>query len=503
MIKLFLSKQNGSLSSHADFARLEEKFPGMAVLHSFGREEHRAAIVAQAMGHRALVLAGPEHSFYEAQEGMALLADLLAAGFNRNQVVILDLATLFGADTEANTSLALRLLELASQDAANRRPFETRTLQPDRRVVVIGSSPAGILAARRLAAAGLGITMVGRGGIPSASGWWEKEAEILEDAGVTLLPFTALKGFAGLPGAYRLEVEKGGVRQVLECGAVVLATGSDTPHNQEIHQALHLPLGTDKRIQAKTAAAGEFRTRYPQVLLLPADTDRDLLPAKLEPPLVSLRSFLDQQSYTHQLDIVTVEETVCGACGTCVKTCIFGASTVDPVRRVSVVDPEKCVGCGNCVTACPTGARELLSYPSAVLYETSRRLAPEKAGSGVMVFACEGSGYPAIEGMRRLGQSLPAGFTVSRIRCGARMDAQFISEAMNEGFAGVAVVCCKETVCQNLIGSLDLARRLNLYRAVLRARGLDANLLRIITIDRNDIDGTAAALAAFARTLGG
>ena len=43
----------------------------------------------------------------------------------------------------------------------------------------------------------------------------------------------------------------------------------------------------------------------------------------------------------------------CLGLGTCERACPFGAITVDPVKKIAVVDKEKCQGCKKCVAACP------------------------------------------------------------------------------------------------------------------------------------------------------
>lgn len=43
----------------------------------------------------------------------------------------------------------------------------------------------------------------------------------------------------------------------------------------------------------------------------------------------------------------------CLGLGTCERACPFGAITIDPVKKIAVVDQEKCQGCKKCVAACP------------------------------------------------------------------------------------------------------------------------------------------------------
>lgn len=52
----------------------------------------------------------------------------------------------------------------------------------------------------------------------------------------------------------------------------------------------------------------------------------------------------------------------CMGLGTCVRTCAFGAMSIE--NGIAVVDPEKCVGCGACVEQCPRGVIALIPRKS-------------------------------------------------------------------------------------------------------------------------------------------
>jgi len=58
------------------------------------------------------------------------------------------------------------------------------------------------------------------------------------------------------------------------------------------------------------------------------------------------------------LDPMTVEvdEELCAGCGLCVPVCPYEARTLDPKRRIAVVNAALCQGCGACMIACPNGA---------------------------------------------------------------------------------------------------------------------------------------------------
>jgi len=51
-----------------------------------------------------------------------------------------------------------------------------------------------------------------------------------------------------------------------------------------------------------------------------------------------------------------VNETLCGACRTCVSLCPFQAISFDETKKVSHINEILCKGCGVCVAACPAGA---------------------------------------------------------------------------------------------------------------------------------------------------
>ncbi len=53
-----------------------------------------------------------------------------------------------------------------------------------------------------------------------------------------------------------------------------------------------------------------------------------------------------------------VDQSVCVACGCCVKVCPIGA--IEIIKGVKArVDQTKCVGCGKCVKECPASVIEI------------------------------------------------------------------------------------------------------------------------------------------------
>ncbi|TLM98755.1 MAG: hydrogenase iron-sulfur subunit, partial [Actinobacteria bacterium] len=195
---------------------------------------------------------------------------------------------------------------------------------------------------------------------------------------------------------------------------------------------------------------------------------------------------LSQESITHYRDVSAVDETLCGGCASCVRTCAFGACTLDE-NGLSHVDIRRCRACGKCVVGCPVGARDIVSSPHDYLLEAVRELADVEAeGDKVLGFLCSGCGYPAADGasdfVAERGVGYPTSFLPLRIPCGGRLDTLYVLEAFKAGFDGVCVYRCREGHCHNLIGNLDMDRRINLLRTVLRSRNIDDARLRIVDI---------------------
>ena len=179
-----------------------------------------------------------------------------------------------------------------------------------------------------------------------------------------------------------------------------------------------------------------------------------------------------------------VDRELCGSCGTCVKTCAFHACRIDPTEKVSVIDERRCKACGNCVTACPTGARDLVTYPNDYIAEAIKRYSKYEANGSpkVLCFLCDGCGYPAADTAGNEGHQYPVSVLPLRVACGGRVDTQHVLEAYWHGFDGVMISICREGHCHNMVGNVDMNRRVNLFRTVLTSRELDPERLRIVEI---------------------
>lgn len=180
-------------------------------------------------------------------------------------------------------------------------------------------------------------------------------------------------------------------------------------------------------------------------------------------------------------------EELCGGCGTCVRTCAFGAIANEPKkgtnRGVAVVDKTLCRGCGNCVSACPQSARDLVLYPSIMMQKSVDLLSFFRIdGPKILIYACNGCAYPALDQATRVGYELPPNLFILRSPCSGRVDTQFIEYALNNGFDGVMIGMCETNSCHYLVGNEDLCKRIDLLKPLLESKGISSERIGLTPV---------------------
>lgn len=297
----------------------------------------------------------------------------------------------------------------------------------------------------------------------------------------------------GMPGHYQVTLkEASGRERVLEVGAIVIFAQSLTKE------------------QMKTVSTGFLMPiREGRLHLLPHQLRLSQgikvigAPASLQAVSAYINALLQQEIVPHYVEDPLIDHTKCGLCGTCVKTCMFHASAIEQIgdATFSKVYPEYCVACGNCVTACPTQARDLPSYSYAYfssVWKGLQSFAGDENGLKILVIYCESNGQDAISYLAENRINVPSSCIFFKIRCGARVDTQFIPDSFRAGFDGVAVVVCSRDECGNIVGSLDLERRLNLYRKVMQATGIETGRMRILPVASSQLSVVGDSLQQFA-----
>jgi len=421
----------------------------------------------------------------------------VAAGVNPNRVVaanILEQVALVHADDPAGATAKARLvIEDAYRKVEMSSKVEDIITAPRHSVLILGVTTEAVVAAQRLLQLGFSVILADRGqGKAHAlqpSSLKATAAFVAGHPNAEFVDGARMADGSGWLGDYDIVLNSDAGAVHYRVGGILLARPDVTQWIEELRGHFKVDIDEDGHARSIDPDTHPSETIDPGIMVVPVRESRDRTREKVaaaDSAAMALVLRLSQSEAIHHLDVSSVDETLCGGCASCVRTCAFGACSLDE-DGLSHVDPRRCRACGKCVVSCPVGARDIISAPHDYLVETIRAMAEaDVEGERVLGFLCAGCGYPAADSASTYidggGASYPASFLPVRIPCGGRLDALYVLEAFKCGFDGVTVFRCREGHCHNLIGNLDMDRRINLLRTVLRSRHMDDARLRIVDI---------------------
>lgn len=447
----------------------------------------------------AVVLAGhsPEH-YRHALSGWHLKERLTSAGVNANRIVAANLleqvAAVHAGDRQAATAKAAAVMQVAALRATMAPATDGIASTPLQSVLILSATTEALVAAQRLLQMGYSIVIAdrsnGRERIATAGSVLRAtSAYVLSHPKARFVDHARITDGQGWLGDFEIELETPTGSHAERIGGILLARPDLTEWIDELRPHFKVDIDEDGNARSIDPLSHPAETVDPGIMVVPVRSGespiRDRVAVADSAAMVLVLRLSQPQTY-HYHETSKVDEALCGGCATCVRTCAFGACYLDE-RGVSHVDARRCRGCGKCVVSCPVGARDIVTSPHAYLVEAIRTLADTPIeDQKVLGFLCAGCGYPAGDSAAKVAEpgadAYPASFLPLQIPCGGRLDTLYVLEAFKEGFDGVVVFRCREGHCHNLVGNLDMDRRINLLRTVLRSRRLDDSRLRIIDI---------------------
>lgn len=479
---------------------IAEHYAELAAVKVFDRLHSRPAIAEMVRETEENALEGivfaacSPHYFRNTLAAYRLPERIAAAAVNTNRIAFANLKEQCALpnrdDMEAANRKATLLVEEALTKVSLSEPVETTLVAPHRAVLVIGTDVGAIIGAYRASRLGYRVFVLGREPVVAASRRATSElepaiADLELNPRVEFILGADIERVSGWCGDYTVAIVQDGRSRQFTVGGILIAVNDDPDWARELSPKLHINLDENGDIEARNQSTMATRTSDDGIFGVPASAGGDPLRSQVEgasTAITILDGVLSENEIEHPLHMTEVDRELCGACGTCVKTCAFHACRIDPAERIAVIDERICKACGNCVAACPAGARDLITYPSDYLTEAIQILSRYEANGDpkVLCFLCDGCGYPAADAAGREGRRYPVSLLPLRVACGGRLDTQHILEAFWYGFDGVMAVICREGHCHNIVGNLDMVRRVNLFREVLRSRQIDPERLRII-----------------------
>ncbi len=516
---VFFSNCDGVLSRSLDLVSLSREYEGngpVKIMESFYEDEDFDALLAEVTekGIDAVVLAGDTpFSYRQARNGDYLFRSLVERGVNPNRIEAVNLKNLVALPHKAapaELQLKARLyVDVAIEKLKHAREIETVEIAPRNTVAVIGANLSAVALSQLLLDQGYKVFMITEGRKPTLQENEKRHiqptlAYVRRHPRFRFLPKTEVTDFYGFTGDYTLAVNENGTPGKLAAGAVVLSPEpGDAAMIRIAHAIFHVDVKPDGTLSARDETSARSQTCDEGVFFInPPSGDAEDVGRKFagaDAAAAMVENLLNRREIHHSVIVSQVDPQLCSGCGACVKTCMFHAVRLEGSPPVSVIDHRRCRSCGNCVAACPSDARSLVVSPSAYLFNAVTILSRFKSSNGApktLMLACDGCGYPCLDRAGQNGLTWPAGVLPLRVVCGGQIDTQLIMHGFVKGFDKVVLLVCGEGLCHNIIGNVELERRVNLFREILGSRGLDDERMHVITTSAK---GDAACVAEINR----
>jgi heterodisulfide reductase subunit A-like polyferredoxin len=514
-IGLFFSEADGNISKVLNLEKLQKSYQGdfetFIVKDFFLAPEIGQILKAiAARSFDAIILAGDSPVNFQVNKNADFLVnEIEKLGINSNRIGIVNLKEQLAMAHPEDPAGALKkaglLIDVAIAKVKMAPDIKTREIAPYPAVAVIGITPGSIMAAQRLLERDFTVYLIDDTREIRNFRDGEKRRKIRSIVSFVELRPNAKFYFSskitdvyGYAGNYTLEVSSPQGKQLITAGSIIVANTRDREFTDHLRPLVHIDIDEDGLFEPVNNDTLQVFTLEKGIFLLADDEDSDLacIAALGDSVAFAVTSLLESRTISYKIVVSEIYEELCGGCGTCVKTCMFRASGIDPVKKVSIINEKRCKGCGNCVTSCPTGARDLLTYPQKYLTKAIEILASDENKNlpKILAFLCEGCGYEALDKAGLEGIPYPASIMPLGIRCAGNIDTQLILEAFIKGFSGVVVCKCPDGHCRNIVGNSDLDRRANLFREVLRSRGIEDSRLRIVEGELQGSNNCAKAI---------
>jgi len=390
---------------------------------------------------------------------------------------------------------------------------DSKLLHPSKSVMIFGATTAGIVAASQFCDLDYQVYLVekqpGVRDVAEVKEHIESLYAALKDKpNATVLFDTDIDDVSGWFGSFDVKLKDNSGITDYNVGGIVLALENDTDWIDTLKHMFILNLNSDGLLMNTKQSCHAGYSSENGVFFIPPKQDSEKVAdhiSKIEPVVKEMHQIINKDDVRHYDMVSEVDESICGGCGTCVKTCAFAASSIITDSKMSSIDVNRCKGCGNCVVSCPTGARHLISLPAEYVYKAIDIMGfyePAAEAPKILTLLCKSSGYSSFDQAGLLSKAkseslLPNSIIPLAVGCGACIDTQYILSAFVAGFDGVALTICDDDECCYLVGNTDMERRMGLFREVLRSRQIDDARLRIINISANDGETLASELSEF------
>lgn len=510
-IGLFISHDEGRISEILDLESLSREYDDLGAIRTYDsffslKAQKSILKTIQRRKLEGVVFAGNSPDYFEhALSGSNIIKDIQKLGINKNKIGFANIRELVALPHQHENGSATQKAKLLIDVALNRvetsHAAKVTTVATRKSVLIIGANSGGIIACNELLKKGYRIYLLDKHKSfnieeEDMHGIQPSLTAIKADAKTTIFFQSSLADVSGFCGDFRITIKTKEGTEEISVGGIILSLGKDTELTKELKPLLALDTDNTDMVRSKNRISAIGSTVNPGIWFIPVYGKENLNNALsgANIAVLQLTTILDRHEIEHPELISEVDETACGGCGTCVKTCAFGASSIDIEKKLSHIDTQKCRGCGNCVVACPTSARDLITFPRDYIVNAIEIMSRKSKGPDspkILAFLCNGCGYPAADLAGELAAKDPSlGYSSDvmplKVECGGNIGTQYVLEAFYHGFDGVALTICRDGHCHHVVGNTDMERRVSLFRTVLRSRNIDDNRMRIIKVSPHE-----------------
>jgi heterodisulfide reductase subunit A2 len=242
-------------------------------------------------------------------------------------------------------------------------------------------------------------------------------------------------------------------------------------NNDGFFQESHIKLGPLDFAATGVYLAGSARNPKPL-----RDVQEEALGAAMRASIPMTRGFVEAEGIVAKVDLES-----CSSCKKCWENCPYGA--IEAVEDEAGGKPKPhvlealCKGCGLCAADCPKDAIQIVHFSDDQIMAAIQAVTEEEAEKKIVAFVCHWCAHGAVDiaGVNRA--EYPPNVRIIRVMCSARVDEDWVVEAMDRGAGGVLVAGCEFPTCHYITGNYKCEERLAKLRKKLDRKGYDTSKL--------------------------
>ncbi|MFX1251246.1 MAG: hydrogenase iron-sulfur subunit [Promethearchaeota archaeon] len=178
-------------------------------------------------------------------------------------------------------------------------------------------------------------------------------------------------------------------------------------------------------------------------------------------------------------DIAVHHLELCNGCGRCVRTCPYGAWTVEEVgevdgkvQKLAKLTSALCKGCGTCAAECPKSAIEMKHFTDRQIEAQIEAALLNDPENLILAFFCNWCSYAGSDNAGVSRMQYDPRVRIVRVMCSGRVSSDFVEKAFDLGAGIVMISGCHPGDCHYISGNNFMAQREKKIRRMMDKKGI-------------------------------